>query len=265
MRNYLLLFLSFITYTVFAQYKLSYNYVNHYDSLKPNKAINEDISIIKTPKEKYYYSENFLKLIEIENIGNKNNENPQLMWKKLAEVPRSKLFNVVIIKGDIFEIFNTQIKYKTTLEYLPINWKIENITSINNLKKATTTYLGRNWIALYDESIPINDGPFLFSGLPGLIIELQDDQGYFKWKLNSYDLDYDDKNFIKELIEYKYKSIVDLNSIEFKKIINESFLNPTISIQTAGIQLDEERIKRIVENQKLQKHRFLIPEIWTYL
>lgn len=265
MRNYLFLFFLFITYLTSAQYKLSYNYTYQYDSLKPNKIISENVIIIKTPSVRYYYGENFLKLIEIESIGNINNEDPQLMWKKLAEVPRTKLFNIVILKEDNLKIFNSRIENQTTLDFEPINWKIDNNTSINNYKTATATFLGRNWIAKYNESIPINDGPFIFSGLPGLIIELHDEQGYFNWKLNSYNLDYNDKSFTKELIEYKYKSITNLELKDFNKIIKENFLNPTISIQSAGIELEEERIKRIIENQKLQKHRFLIPDLWTYL
>lgn len=41
-------------------------------------------------------------------------------------------------------------------------------------KKATCTFSGRNYVAWYTESIPLPYGPYLFGGLPGLIMEIHD-------------------------------------------------------------------------------------------
>ena len=41
-------------------------------------------------------------------------------------------------------------------------------------KKATCTFAGRNYVAWYTESIPLPYGPYLFGGLPGLIMEIHD-------------------------------------------------------------------------------------------
>ncbi|WP_445750095.1 GLPGLI family protein [Polaribacter sp.] len=48
--------------------------------------------------------------------------------------------------------------------------------------KATTYFRGRNYIAWYSPEIPLNSGPWKFSGLPGLIIEVQDLENLFSWK-----------------------------------------------------------------------------------
>lgn len=40
--------------------------------------------------------------------------------------------------------------------------------------KATTNFRGRDWTAWYTEEIPIDAGPYKFSGLPGLILEVED-------------------------------------------------------------------------------------------
>jgi GLPGLI family protein len=62
------------------------------------------------------------------------------------------------------------------------NWKIENETQTiagYNCKKATTTKYVRRLqqiTAWYCEDIPINDGPDTFSGLPGLILQIEIDK-----------------------------------------------------------------------------------------
>lgn len=59
-------------------------------------------------------------------------------------------------------------------------WKLENETKTilkYSCKKAKTQFAGRNYIAWYTPDIPINNGPWKFSGLPGLILRVEDDRG----------------------------------------------------------------------------------------
>ncbi len=66
------------------------------------------------------------------------------------------------------------------------NWKLTNekkkVRDLN-LQKATTTWGGRNWIAWFTAEIPFQEGPYKFHGLPGLIVELYDDQNNYKFEL----------------------------------------------------------------------------------
>ena len=58
-----------------------------------------------------------------------------------------------------------------------INWKIVSESkTIGEFKaqKATADFGGRKWIAWFTPDIPFQDGPYKFSGLPGLILELED-------------------------------------------------------------------------------------------
>lgn len=43
-----------------------------------------------------------------------------------------------------------------------------------NAQKAITYFGGRKWITWFTEDIPIQDGPYKFCGLPGLIIKIED-------------------------------------------------------------------------------------------
>ena len=50
-------------------------------------------------------------------------------------------------------------------------------------KKATTHYSGRNYTAWYSAAIPINNGPYIFQGLPGLILSLSSDDGEYVFNI----------------------------------------------------------------------------------
>ena len=65
-----------------------------------------------------------------------------------------------------------------------INWEqVSGDTIICDFecKKAECTYRGRNWTAWYCTDIPINEGPWKFSGLPGLIMCAYDEDDCFSF------------------------------------------------------------------------------------
>jgi len=64
--------------------------------------------------------------------------------------------------------------FKTTDK---INWHISGETrqvQQYTLQKATTKFGGRSWVAWFGREIPFNEGPYKFSGLPGLVFEIYD-------------------------------------------------------------------------------------------
>ena len=75
--------------------------------------------------------------------------------------------------------------YKVLEDRKP-NWKIEpdkKQISTFTVQKATTDFAGRKWIAWFTSDVPIQDGPYKFSGLPGLIVEISDDKANHKMEL----------------------------------------------------------------------------------
>lgn len=65
------------------------------------------------------------------------------------------------------------------------DWKIENKTKTIagiTCTKATSNFRGRNYIAWFTYSIPIATGPWKFRGLPGLILEVYDDELKYIWQ-----------------------------------------------------------------------------------
>lgn len=78
-----------------------------------------------------------------------------------------------------FKTFMGANEYKVSDERKP-NWKIlpekEKVGEFNTQKAETKMY-GRTWTAWFCTEIPIQDGPYKFHGLPGLILKLADKSG----------------------------------------------------------------------------------------
>ena len=82
------------------------------------------------------------------------------------------------IKGQINFIGDLGSKTSLSVKEKPsFNWKhIEGDTTIltYSCQKAICSYGGRDYIAWFTPDIPISDGPYKFSGLPGLIVRIAD-------------------------------------------------------------------------------------------
>ncbi|PIF46382.1 GLPGLI family protein [Chryseobacterium sp. 52] len=82
------------------------------------------------------------------------------------------------------------VTYLGTDYLLPIdeklNWKIiseQKTIGKYKTQKSETNYGGRNWIALFTTDLPFSDGPYVFSGLPGLIISIHDTNNDYSFNL----------------------------------------------------------------------------------
>lgn len=63
----------------------------------------------------------------------------------------------------------------------PLQWELTDETKNRGeflLRKATTTFRGRNYTAWYCEQLPFNYGPWKMNQLPGLILELYTDDNF---------------------------------------------------------------------------------------
>ncbi|SEP80773.1 GLPGLI family protein [Epilithonimonas lactis] len=82
------------------------------------------------------------------------------------------------------------ITYLGTDYLLPVedvlDWKIsseQKVIGNYRSQKAETTYGGRNWTAWFTTELPFSDGPYIFSGLPGLILSIQDSNNDYSFNL----------------------------------------------------------------------------------
>lgn len=90
--------------------------------------------------------------------------------------------NLVVSKEEIDfsnSVLNSEIGYK---ESNALEWQLHNdFKEINGIKsqKATTAKYGRNWIAYFASVYPFPFGPYKFNGLPGLIMQISDENDEF--------------------------------------------------------------------------------------
>tara|TARA_R110002072_G_scaffold81897_1_gene187268 strand:+ start:147671 stop:148447 length:777 start_codon:yes stop_codon:yes gene_type:complete len=77
--------------------------------------------------------------------------------------------NYVYIQPLKMEGWNIEDQYKEILGF--------------KCQKASIHYAGRDFIAWYSEEIPLSDGPYVFNGLPGLIMQIEDVQNFYSFEL----------------------------------------------------------------------------------
>ncbi len=112
-------------------------------------------------------------------------------------------------KNDIIYLINDEIKN--------LDWKINESSTKKLLGyqclEAETIFRGREIKAFFAPEIKIDAGPFKFSGLPGLILEVYvKNLKHYRWKATSIDLNNKEKISFQPL----YKN---LNKIELKEFV----------------------------------------------
>ena len=115
---------------------------------------------------------------------------PKFAYKITKEYPTMKVNFSERMLNSVFG-YNEEPKF---------NWKISNDKQKigeYEAQKATTEFGGRKWTAWFTESIPFPDGPYKFSGLPGLIVKIEDAEKNFSWVLTANKL-------LKEFEELSY-------------------------------------------------------------
>ena len=93
-------------------------------------------------------------------------------------------------------------------------WQLEDDTQSilgYQCQKAVCKWRGRNYTAWYTEEIPINDGPYKFCGLPGLIVQIYDKNHEYEWVLKGIQREQDKEIFLSSPVNYdvgkRYESI----------------------------------------------------------
>lgn len=81
--------------------------------------------------------------------------------------------------------------------------------------KATTDYRGRRWTAWFTPEIPIQDGPWKLCGLPGLILEAEDNHSEYRYIANGLK-----QNGVAEVGFLCYREKRGVNNVTRDKFFN---------------------------------------------
>ena len=128
-------------------------------------------------------------------------------------------------------------KYQYTYPAPEFNWTLQpGDTLINNIpcKKATCRYAGRNFIAWYAESVPLPYGPYVFGGLPGLIMQLYDDK--LNWIFTNNGISKATPHDIMYLYkEKKYRNVTREKALSAYRNEKENYLS--LAIESGEIEV----------------------------
>ncbi len=109
--------------------------------------------------------------------------------------------------------------------------------------KASGSYGGRNYHAWFAPSIPINDGPYVFRGLPGLIVKIEDENKWYSFEVQSTSLKKSQRFWKKDLM---HKSYVSISRKEYTKLMFKELTNPDPPIGLIG---DTENLRLITKEK----------------
>lgn len=139
--------------------------------------------------------------------------------------------NQFYIKKDFANIKTSKIITNGHLHFLlpiteKLDWKISNKKrkiGIYNCQNAELNYGGRTWEAWFTTDIPISDGPYIFNGLPGLIISISDHSNDY-----SFNLIQAKKNL--NIFDARIKTI-EIDWAKFEQLAKSYYDNPNAELE----------------------------------
>ncbi len=206
------------------RYDLEYKPNPLKDSIALEKTIldvKDHISVFRSEREKKSDS---LTALTGFGLGRKMRFEDQFYTKKNPS--ENEVFkSIQTVFSDIFFI---RINDKLNWEILPEKSKIANF----EVQKAKVTYGGRNWTAWFTVEIPIQDGPYIFHGLPGLIVKISDDRNDYNFSLTEI------KNGTVT-IYYRNKGS-ELTWEQFQTLAANHYSDPFVRIKSMGVPVKKD-------------------------
>ncbi|WP_185146628.1 GLPGLI family protein [Chryseobacterium sp.] len=115
-----------------------------------------------------------------------------------------------------------------------MTWKIlpekETIGEFS-VQKATIKLFGRNWTAWFTTEIPIQDGPYKFHGLPGLILKIADDKNTHVFEIKSVSKFPGEMKWSFEADKAHVQPLIKVNAAAYKKLFMVNRENPSQEIR----------------------------------
>ncbi|WP_169584735.1 GLPGLI family protein [Riemerella columbina] len=141
---------------------------------------------------------------------------------------------------------NTYMNYENLLQNVyayktndKMEWKIKNEfknIGLYRAQKAECNFGKRKWVAWFTQEIPLPYGPYKFSGLPGMILEVNDElKSYifsFVQNINIQE-EFDTSNFLEN---YYHMKPVKIDYSKIKKIKIDYYLDPYKEVKSGQIK-----------------------------
>lgn len=195
-------------------------------------------------------------------IGNKINEfmsyNHYRFMEAGRKAEREGALSAFLQNEDYIKSFEAKLTYRIFLNYPTGNytytkrispstfkynealaiykWQLTDSTKTidgYSVQRALTDYGGRRWIAWYTLEIPLNEGPYKFRGLPGLIIKMYDADQHYVFSMVR--IERYEKPLAIEFIESDYVNTNRGKFLEAEEIFKRDIINRA---KDAGVSAD---------------------------
>lgn len=208
-----------------------YEYKFVSDSTKKDESKTELMFLDVAKKGSKFFSRNLFvsdSLLQVQNKGG-NRDFSKIKFGMIG-------FKVEKSYPDYKVIFFNRLdmdEYKVSDER-KLNWKIlpdkEKIDEFN-AQKAIADFAGRKWIAWFVSDIPIQDGPYKFHGLPGLIVKIEDETKSHSFVLKGIKNLKQNEEWISEEKKQRLGTLITLSQEKYKKQFLDNRNNPTKGIR----------------------------------
>ncbi len=150
----------------------------------------EEIMLLRLGQGKsVFFSENKYRRDSLMNSSQREAISRDILANGLKRYPKSVVQYYVLKDFTARKLTfadNFGLDYMQYEEAMPVfDWKLtQQRKTIGGYtcQKATCTYRGRTYEAWFAPEIPINNGPWKFHGLPGLIMEVADTRNHYKFE-----------------------------------------------------------------------------------
>jgi GLPGLI family protein len=156
----------------------------------------------------------------------------------------SQLTNNKNLKDIFFTVLDRETKYFVHDEVEKPVWKIDETKTKRilgyNCIKAKTNFRGSEITAYFTRELPYSAGPYKFFGLPGIILDIREDNNNYNiWKAEKVELSVDPKiNFAPTLSNYPKMNIKDF--IEMKEGTQNKELAELLSKMPQGTKTESQ-------------------------
>lgn len=237
MKKYIYIIFLFVFCKVYSQsnynYKFTYRVTFQEDSTEIKSRWAEDMVLLVNEEESLYVSPVKIIIDSIRNDVLKKGGGYMEIIEAKKRLPRNiiqySIRKKYKAKKTIFQdkIFNRFLEFDEQL--YPFKWELKNETKLilgYKCSLAETKYKGRIYKAWYSVKMPIQNGPWKFGGLPGLIFQISDSNNHYSFILQEIKKETKkfpplvDKNKLIKTTKDNYKRAID-------NILNEFTSNLT--------------------------------------
>ncbi len=229
MRKISALFLLFAISLCAQNQRFIYEYKFKTDSTSTEKLTEEMMFLDVNPNfSKFYSHQKFLSDSKLEARSLKNPDNTNfdgVFFGRVNFVVEKELPSYRTTLFQHLDMDNYQIR-----EMRPLNWKIssekQKIGEFNT-QRADLEIFGRKWTAWFTIEIPLQNGPYKFHGLPGLIVKISDQSETHVFELKGVKKITQKEIPQTEKVRLKYGQHIAVDEKQFKELFIDHRNNPS--------------------------------------